>query len=292
MGNARWSADTYRSYSRTTASKSRDEIFQQREIHPDLDPSKIKFRESVDSEANPQSTPIILASDVTGSMGMLAEQIAKHGLGTIMEHIYDRKPVTDPHICCMATGDAYVDSAPLQVTQFEADVTAATSQLEKIYIESGGGGNGGETYSLAWWFAAYKCYTDCFQKRKRKGYLFTIGDECCLPEIKKEHVKRFLGVNSEVDINAKDLLNEVQKAWHVFHLIVEPHYVQPVIPSWKALLNERAIVVADHNKLAEGIVSLIQLVEGSDVDEVVNSWGDKDTALVVQDAARQLTAQA
>lgn len=289
MGNARWDASAYRSYSTNVSRKSREEIFTSRHMHEDLDPAKIKFRESVDSEANPQSTPIILASDVTGSMGMLAEMIAKQGLGTVMGAIYEHKPVTDPHICCMAVGDAYCDSAPLQVTQFEADVEAATKQLENLYIESGGGGNQGESYSLAWWFAAYKCLTDCCRKGRGKGYLFTIGDEACLSLIKKEQITRFMGVPCEHDVPTRELLNEVQKYWNVFHLIVKPVVSQPVEKTWKDLLGERAVLVQDHTKLAEGIVSIIRLVEGHDPDEVANSWGDDKTAMVVRHAADQLS---
>lgn len=284
MGNARWDAQAWRSHSTATVSKSATEIFTQKEIHKDLDPAKIKFRESVDSEKNPEATPIILACDETGSMGVLAEQIIKEGLGTIMEAIYSHKPVTDPHICCMGIGDANCDLAPLQVTQFEASVSAIVPQVQNIYIEGNGGGNGGESYSLAWWFALYKVKSDSFAKRNRKGFLFTIGDECPHSKLTPAQVRDILGVGCEEDIPTEELLRMVEKHWHVFHLIVKPHPHQPVVPTWKELLGERAIVVGDRiDKLSHIIVTTISLIEGRGIDGVKSNM-DADTIKVVESA--------
>lgn len=287
MGNARWSHSDWIHHARATSHQSRDQIFAQHDIHAELDPAKIKLRESVDSPANPQSTPIIIAADETGSMGVLAETIIKRGLGVIMEAIYDRQPVPDPHICCMGLGDAYCDWAPLQVTQFEASVAPLVDQVKKIYIEGGGGGNGGESYPLAWWFACYKTKCDAIAKRKRKGYLFTIGDECPHDLLTREQVRRFCGVGCERNVPAADLLELAQRFWHVFHLIVKPVGDQPVLSKWRELLAERAIVVDDHERLAEGIVSTIQIVEGHDADSVAGSW-DRHTSGVIRNMARQL----
>ena len=75
-----------------------------------------------------------------------------------------------------AVGDAYTDQAPLQCTQFEADISLA-SQIRSLWLEGNGGGNNGESYSAAHLLAALKTSTDSFERHGRKGYLFTIGDE-------------------------------------------------------------------------------------------------------------------
>ena len=130
MGNARWSSRDWDNYSTTyTKGKSQREIFNSSAMKPSMDPTKITVRESCDSTANPQSTPIILALDVTGSMGMIATQLAREGLGTLVEEILKRKPVTDPHIMVMGVGDVECDRAPLQVTQFEAGLARSASAL-------------------------------------------------------------------------------------------------------------------------------------------------------------------
>lgn len=235
-------------------------------MHEDFDPAKVEFRESRDSDKNPESTPIVIGSDVTGSMGMLAEQIIKKDLGPIMEMIYDRKPVTDPQIMLAAIGDTECDSAPLQVSQFEASIVLA-EQLAKFYLEGGGGGNGGESYPLLWVFTGYKVKTDIIKKRHKKGYIFTIGDESPLLTISKGDLKRFLNLDAQADMHVPTMLKTVQQDWHVFHLIVKPVPSQQVQKDWEALLGDHAVMVQDLSKLADGIVSIIQIVEGQNVPE-------------------------
>jgi hypothetical protein len=287
MGNSRYVDKDFTTYSHAASTRSRDEIFTRRVIDPSLDPAKIAFREAVDSEANPETTPIILGCDETGSMGALAETIIRHGLGTIMRELYARKPVTDPQIMCMGIGDAYCDQAPLQVTQFEAAVEPMVQQITSIYLEGQGGGNPGESYTLAWYFAAHKTKCDAFTKRHRKGYLFTIGDEAPLPVITRDQLKRFLGVDAQHDVEAHELLSAVEKNWHVFHLIVKPVVHQPVEKSWRTLLGQRAILVPDIEKLAEGIVAIIQMTEGAGHDTVIAEWADNKAL----DTVRKVTAQ-
>ena len=206
-------------------------------------------------------------------MGVLAEVIIKQGLGTIMKAIYDRRPVTDPHILCMALGDAFTDSAPLQVTQFEASVEPLTNQVRKLYLEGNGGGNGGESYALAWLFAATKTKCDAF-KRGRKGFLFTIGDEAPHRAVTRDQAQRFAGVSVETDLDARALLDSLKDDWHVFHLVVETSSTkeQNAVKKWRELLGERAITVSDIERLPEVIVSLVQAVAGTSPEEIVEGW--------------------
>lgn len=286
MGASRWSADDWDLHTAATSNMSRAQIFARNSIHPDFDPRNIKVRESVDSDVNPNSTPIILAVDETGSMGVLAETIIRSGLGTIMQEIYARKPVTDPHIMCMGIGDAYSDQAPIQATQFEADIRLA-NQLQNIFLEGNGGGNGGESYHLAWYFAAFKTSCDAQRKRHRKGYLFTVGDEAPHEVLTRAQIQTFIGDAVETDMTSRGLLALLRPNWEVFHLIVNPAYAEAV-PKWRELLGERAIEVGDYNRLAEVIISTIQIIEGDDPNTVVSSWSG-DTSLVVADAVRSLT---
>jgi hypothetical protein len=268
MGMGRWSDNDWKSYARSTSSKSREEIFTKKAMDDELDPSKIKYRESRDSEINPESTPIVLACDVTGSMGHLAEAIVKSELGKIMKDIYDKKPVSDPHICCMAIGDSYCDQAPLQVTQFEAEVAPLTAQVEKLFLEGGGGGNNGESYGLVWAFVADKTRVDAV-KKGRRGYIFTIGDENCLPELPKEHSQK-LGIAQQETLDSKRLYERLSKDWEIFHLIVQTSATeaQGAIANWKKMLGERAIVMKDYHQLGDVIVGILQLVNGAPLSDV------------------------
>lgn len=290
MGSSNWNAQSYRSYSQTVSTKSQQQIFTNTTgCHPDLNPSKFSIRESVDSPANPKSTPVIIGVDETGSMGYLATDIIKKGLGIIIEGIIDRKPIKDPHILLAGIGDAYIDDAPIQVTQFEAD-TVITQQIEKLFIEGNGGGNGGESYSLIWWFALNKTRCDAINLRNRKGYLFTIGDESCHPQITKEQIKHFFDCDVEKDVSSAELLAECQEKWEVFHIVTPTTTTshQNAIDKWRELLGERAIVIEDWHKLSEVIVSVMQVNEGQDVNQVIKSW-DGDTNLVVASAVTGLS---
>lgn len=292
MGTARWSSADWASYSKTTSRKSTRQIFTQSSLHDDLNPFEVT-RESRDSDENPESTAILVGCDVTGSMGVIAENLVRKGLGVLFEEIYDRKPVSDPHIAVAAIGDALTDRVPLQVSQFEADLTIA-DQLEKVYVEGNGGGNDRESYDLPMYFAAYHTSIDCFEKRGKKGYLFTIGDEPPPPVTTKDSVKELMGDGAEADIPFEDVVEAAQKMYNVYHIIVAEGYYAKQRPervrkSWVKYLGENVIVIDDYTKLAEVIVSIIEVNEGRDAEDVADSW-DGDTSMVVRNAVSGLTA--
>lgn len=278
MGNASWCADSYRAKSAVYGSQSRSELFSKRAIKEDFDPKNVVMRESVDSEANPESNAIIIGLDVTGSMGMIAEHIAKNGLGTLVEGILDRQPVSDPHIMMMAIGDIFCDSAPLQVTQFEADIRIA-EQLTDLWLEGGGGGNSFESYDLPWAFAARKTQIDCFKKRGKKGYIFTMGDENPPEAPTNKSLNETIGAGGQGDSTSKQLLIEAQVTYNVFHLIVEEgsfarRALSTVKQNWDKLLGKKVICLNDYNYVAEVIISVIEVNEGKDPNEVIDSWED------------------
>lgn len=295
MGSGRFSSADWDAFTRrATAGKSREEVFAGH-LHDALDPAKAKggVRESRDSADNPASTPIILGLDVTGSMGDIPDYMVRHGLPAFFDSIYARKPVSDPHVMFMGIGDVEYDAAPLQVSQFEADIRIA-EQLKSLYLEGGGGGNTCESYTLPWYYAARHTVSDAFEKRQKKGYLFTVGDECAPPKLLASEIKRVLGVNGQADYTAAQLLDLVSRRYHVFHLMVEEgNYFRSaskdVTRSWRALLGQRALLLRDYTKLAEVVVAAIQVTEGASADAVAASWGG-DTAVAVRHATGALTA--
>jgi len=295
MGGGRWNPTDWTAYSSTIKTMPLGAIYRSTTIHEELDPLNVKLRESRDSDEHPKSNAIIVGLDVTGSMGMLAEVMAKKGLGTLIEQINERKPVESPHTLIMAIGDARWDSAPLQVTQFESS-NVLVEQLEKIFVEHGGGGNMTESYDLPWYFAAQHTSIDCFEKRNKRGYLFTIGDEEAPAGLDQDHIKRFIGDTAERDYSAKELLEMAQRMYHVFHIVAEEgnyarHSKKAVYDTWHKLLGQNVLPLSDHTKLAEVIVSTIQVMEGEDKKVVAASW-DGDTSLVVANATKGLTKHA
>ncbi len=292
MGGVRWDADDWRRASAATAGKRTEEIFTSSGMHPTLNPYGA-VRESRDSLVNPNSNAIVIGLDVTGSMGIIADSMAREGLGTLVEEILKRQPVSDPHILACGIGDAYYDEAPLQVTQFEADIRIA-DQLKTIWLEKGGGGNQHEGYHLPWYFAAQHTRIDCFEKRNRKGYLFTVGDEEPPEELLAAHAQAIFGDSLQRDLSVQELLTLVSRTYHVFHVVVEEGnyaraYLKPVLEKWKALLGQRVLRLKDYRRLAEVVVSAIEVNEGRDRDLVARSWSG-DTSVVVAHALGTLPA--
>jgi len=292
MGGARWDADDWKRASCATAGKRTEDIFRSSGMHPSLNPYGV-VRESRDSLVNPQSNAIIIGLDVTGSMGMIADAMAREGLGTLVEEILRRQPVSDPHILACGIGDAYYDDAPLQVTQFEADIRIA-DQLTMIWLEKGGGGNCHEGYHLPWYFAAQHTQIDCFEKRGKKGYLFTVGDEEPPEELLASHARDIFGDSLQRDLSVNELLTMVSRMYHVFHVVVEEgNYARGNLPrvmkKWTALLGQRVLRLKDYRRLAEVVVSAMEVNEGRDRETVAKSWSG-DTSAVVAHALGTLPA--
>jgi hypothetical protein len=293
MGSGRFDSDAYRSFASTTVGKSTDRIYTSRNIKKELDPNGIKVRESRDSVDNPASTPLIVAIDVTGSMGIIADTLARKGLGTLFTSILDRKPITDPHVMFMAVGDANCDSSPLQVSQFEADIRII-EQLTQIYLEGGGGGNDFESYNLPWYFAANHTVHDSIEKRGKRGYLFTVGDECAPADLTVGQIQHFIGdtVQDATSLSSAALLENVQRFYDVYHVVIEEgiyarSHLDKVASSWKRLLGQHVIQLSDHTKLSETIVSAIEVAEGRSADESASGW-DSGTARIVHEATKHL----
>lgn len=277
MGGARWSDDDYKSYATRTnyVTASRDEVFVNRNMPQSLDPSKIRLRESCDSEQNPNSTPLIFALDVTGSMGQYAELIAKEGLPELMSKILEVSPVQDPHLMFMGLDDVHAHSpAPLQVSQFEADIRIL-EQLREIYLVGRGGGNSSESYDLPWYFAANKTKIDSLAKRGKKGYLFTFGDEEAPYEtVSARKLESVFGPGQYKDMTPAESLAAAQEKYEVFHIVIEQgNYCRDnkgrVYGTWTELLGNRVLFLKDFRNLTELVIATLKISEGADIQEVI-----------------------
>ena len=290
MGHGSWDINSWKSFSSARVSgKGASGIYTSRGMNPAFDPMNV-VRESRDSSDHPNSTPIILGLDVTGSMSQILEVMAEK-IGLVMGEIYKRNPVTDPQILFAAIGDAMCDSTPLQVTQFESDIRIA-EQLTSIFFERGGGGNGFESYPLAWHFAANHTQCDNFEKRGKKGYLFTFGDDGFPDVLTKKELRGIFGDFAANDIPVGEVLTQVNRKYEVWHFCMEQGstYREQDLIKWQNLLGERAVRVRDYQNIPELIVSILELQNGKSKDDVIASW-DHSTAVAVKEAISGLTVQ-
>lgn len=270
--------DRLRSSRNINSQSTVQDLYQSRSMKDHLNPHGVKYRESCDSMDNPASTAIIFGLDVTGSMGYLSEEIAKGALNRTMLEIYDKTPVTNPHIMFQAIGDSKSDSAPLQITQFEADIRIA-EQLLDVYFEGRGGGNGGESYLLSWYFAARHTKIDCYDKRHEKGFLFTIGDERCHETLDKEEILRVFGDTPAEQCTAKGLFAEASEKYEIFHIVMKAgsYNYQKSGESWRSLIGNRAVELdpEDLDVLPELFVSLMQYARSGDAKTITSQWKGK-----------------
>lgn len=181
-------------------------------LHEDLNIFK-KIRECCDSAEHPESTPIVLAMDVTRSRGDDAKRIYSQ-VPAFLGALKLSQVVPDPMIMWSAIGDATGDRAPIQVGQFESD-RRIDEYLKKIWLEEGGGGSGEESYELMAYFLAHKTSLDA-NRRGKKGFLFFTGDEAPYPTLSAEFVKKYLGDEIEQDIPTQQIFKDLREKYHPF----------------------------------------------------------------------------
>ena len=165
---------------------------------------------------DPETTPVILALDVTGSMGDAAVEVAKK-LNVIMTKLYDQ--VKDVEFMIMGIGDLYCDEGPIQISQFESDIRIA-EQLDKLWFEFGGGGNLSESYTAAWYMGSRHCDLDCW-KRGKKGIIITMGDERLNPCLEEQPLMLQTGDDLEADVETKNLYAEASEKFDIYHIQVD-----------------------------------------------------------------------
>lgn len=284
MGGGRWTQNTHtarasakRAAGMTTFDYSDTQAASvprtQWKAHETLDPKATNdngdhagqiTREAYDNVDNPESVPIAVFFDVTGSMGYIPRQLQQklpelHGL------LLRKGYVEYPQILFGAIGDANSDRVPLQVGQFEAD-NRMDEHLENIFLEGNGGGQGRETYELAAHFLARHTDLDSLNKRGKKGYCFFMGDEAPYDTLRRSHIRNVIGgPEPEVDLDTKEVFEELKERYEVFFLFVTSgsYREEDKMPAWRELLGERALTLDDPDAVCETIALTIGLLEGT-----------------------------
>lgn len=256
------------------SSKSENEIFMKTEIDPRFDPKFINTREARDSEDHPNSTPIILGLDVTGSMGYLANQIARESLNETMMKLYSTNVIEDPAILFAAYGD-YMDYAPLQVTQFESDIRVA-EQLLDLWLELHGSGQ--VVPATLWHFAANHTTLDSYDKHKKKGYLITIGDgaECRHRDLEKTFKKVF---DEDMPGSVEKILKKAQEKFEIVHIFVDNNvradYFKEILPGRTINISPSEI-----SALPEIIIATMQVIDGMSKEDALLQVSDINKPIV------------
>lgn len=305
MGHGSWSDDDYdnRKRDRETKRKSafahsddtmRTTPKEKWEVHPQLNPKGVT-RESRDSANHPESLSIAVIFDVTGSMKDVP-RILQKGLPKLMGLMLQKGWVEHPQILFGAVGDATCDRTPLQIGQFESDI-AMENDLGHFLLEGGGGGQTTESYELAIYMASRHFSIDCFEKRKKKGYLFLIGDEMPYPHVKTDEVQSIIGDNMAESITIERIIQEIKEKYHIF--MIRPTNTQwgqneKVQQGWVSLLGQAYVVRLEYpDAISETIALITGITEGKitldeGIKEIRNLGEATLSADIIESLARSL----
>lgn len=288
MGCGTWTSSSFTSYSTSMGrsvsldgslrdSYSNQDMFKAKTIDSALNPNNV-IRECCDTEEHPNTIPVILALDVTGSMGNAAVEVAKK-LNVIMTKLYEK--VTDVEFLIMGIGDLACDRHPIQASQFESDIRIA-EQLDKIYFEFGGGGNNYESYTAAWYFGSRHTKLDCLN-RGRKGIIITMGDEQLNPYLpingRCSGLIEAMGDNLQADIETKELYTEVSEKFNIYHLDVKHGHrwdEEEIERSFKKYLDDTHFRRVTMDSITNEIVDIIVNEAENNVSNVVTNTSNSE----------------
>lgn len=285
MGSGTWTSTAFVNYSTVTKGMavkddltldgrySAQDIFKMCKLAAELNPFRV-VRECRDTAEHSETIPVILALDVTGSMGSAAAEVAKK-LNTIMTKLYES--VKDVEFMIMAIGDLAYDGAPIQASQFESDIRIA-EQLDKVYFEGGGGGNSYESYTAAWYFGSRHTDLDCW-KRGKKGIIITMGDEPLNPYLPQTELNCTTGDMVQADIETAELWKEVREKFDVFHLAVNDDetsykwYKDQIKATWRQYLDAEHLMTVNLNNIVPAIVDIVSKCADAEAKESTVSTG-------------------
>ncbi|BCJ41854.1 hypothetical protein GCM10010168_75420 [Actinoplanes ianthinogenes] len=258
MGSGRWSTDVYTAAEHYRAATGQSAFAYSdsgaRTAHPDLDPRGVFMRECRDSDEHPESTPIVVMFDVTGSMRHVP-RVLQARLPQLLGLLTRQGKVTDPQIMFGAIGDATCDRVPLQVGQFESD-NRMDEDLSKIVLEGGGGGGRRESYELAMYFLARHVITDSMVERQRKGFLFLIGDEMPYEQVDPREVGTVIGDDLRQAIPTREILAELRRKFEVFFILPTAASYggdRQILRTWRDLLGQNVLELDDLDDVCETI---------------------------------------
>lgn len=196
------------------------------------------------------------------SIPVVVQQTLPHLMDILKKQGY----ITDPQVLVGGVGDFFSDDGPFQIGQFESD-NRVDEHLGNLWLEgNGGGGNSCESYQLALYFFAKKTVLDCFEKRKRKGYLFIIGDEMTYEKLSKAEASKVFGDGIQADIPVEDLIKEVKEKYYLYFVIPGGAYHSTetqIRDQWARLIGDQSVIMLDDpSSVCEAITMKIGTNEG------------------------------
>lgn len=266
MGYGSYSSEAHEALIADRAGVSAQAVFTSTSCHALMNPKGVRVRECRDSADHPNTTAIVFALDVTGSMGAIPKGLATKELPSFMK-VLTACAVPDPQLLFMAVGDAFSDRAPLQVGQFESTAELMDQWLTRSYLEGGGGAWGKESYELAMYFLAQHTEMDCFEKRRKRGYVFLTGDELPYETLSRHVVETVIGDNLDADLKVQEVVAELVKSFIPFFVIPDQGRRNGCERAWRDLLGDHVLCMDEPGDICFVAAGTILIGEGIAKDE-------------------------
>jgi hypothetical protein len=269
----------------STYSSTADKLISRDDIHPDLNPKNY----STSNLISKGRTPIVFAVDVTGSMGDWVKIIYDkfpmfYGQLNLHEYAYD------PTVSFCAVGDAECSKVPLQISNFSSGLDI-DSNITKLFLEGGGGGNLRESYELPAYFYLEKCNL----VNNEFPFLFITGDEAFFNEVTAKNVQKvFGGEKIKQNLNSRDVFKALKDKFNIFHLrkkFEDENKEKGMYKQWADTLGtERVLQVNCPKACIDVILGAIAITTGSrTLTEYIRDMGSRgQTAERIEEVTKAL----
>lgn len=162
------------------------------------------------AEAKTESrAPVVIAIDVTGSMGQWP--ITIFSKLPYLEHEMKEYLGEDAEISFCAIGDVYSDKYALQVQNFVKG-SGLSKSLTELVIEGGGGGTAHESYDMG----AYYYARHCEMPNAEKPIFIFIGDEGLYDTISPDAAKKYCGDTDLKSLTTHKIIGELKRKFSVY----------------------------------------------------------------------------
>ena len=207
--------------------------------------------------------PVVLKLDVTGSNKHAAKTIWDK-LPMFFGQLTIKDLLDDPWVSIAANGDAPMrDSCPLQVCEFRQG-SDLDIELEKLFLEGGGGSNHMESYDLGAWFYANRCKL----REDALPFFFFLADEGVYPSLDAKTIEEVCGEPSGETVTAKDNFDALKENFKGNVFLIHLPYGngtkdRAIVLQWMDLLgSDHVLCLSDPKAMIDVILGVISKVSG------------------------------
>jgi len=199
--------------------------------------------------------PIVVAVDVTGSMSSWPAVIFEK-LPLLGQEVDRYTP--DYAISFAAVGDAYCDSEPLQVRDFDSG-PALDQHIRELYPE-GGGGDAPESYDLAAYYYLNHCRID---QAVLPLFIFIL-DAPNHEKLQPEAIQRFTGDTVNEPLDSRSLIRQLAKKFIVYVVLKDFRQGSPTTRHWQDLVGAPNVLPFEEPRdIVEVLIGIVAAETGA-----------------------------